>query len=287
MDLGILRVGQVQLLPHVAEDLVQQAGRAAGEPVHDVAAQPAPAGNDGADGHGGDDLDERDADSGEQDKNLWSNLDELTGHDQLKFVICDEVDYQWSRAFMAEHGLSDKCEILFSPCWQQQEATQLAEWILRVDPGLPQNGLTYKYYEAGTIDALADLTAVALEFPDLADARRSDERPAAYTRRFLRGRQPLCGMGVMSSIDLTVMPACCRAVMALSRPDPGPQTRTSTSFTPNFAAFSAACCAAICPAKGVLLRLPLNPHVPALAQHNASPLVSVMVTVVLLNVAFT
>src|SRR3982750_1170971 len=108
-----------------------------------------------------------------------------------------------------------------------------------------------------------------------------------YTRRRLGGRQPLCGMGVTSSIVLTVMPAVCRAVMALSRPEPGPLTRTSSSLTPNLEAFSAACCPAHCPANGVLLRLPLKPHVPALAQQSVSPLVSVMVTVVLLNVACT
>ena len=65
----------------------------------------------------------------------------------------------------------------------------------------------------------------------------------------------------------------------------GPLTFTSTSFMPNLIAFSAACCADIWPAKGVLLRLPLKPLVPALAQHSVSPLVSVMVIVVLLNVA--
>src|SRR5215475_15456437 len=106
-----------------------------------------------------------------------------------------------------------------------------------------------------------------------------------YTRRRFGGRQPLCGSGVMSSMDLIVRPAACSAVIALSRPLPGPLTLTSTSFTPNFEAFSAACCAAICPANGVLLREPLKPDVPALAQHKASPLVSVIVTVVLLNVA--
>src|SRR5688572_5476130 len=94
-------------------------------------------------------------------------------------------------------------------------------------------------------------------------------------------------MGVTSSIVLTVIPAVCRAVIALSRPEPGPFTRTSSSFTPYLDAFSAACCPAHWPAKGVLLRLPLKPHVPALAQHRASPLVSVMVTTVLLNVALT
>ena len=74
-------------------------------------------------------------------------------------------------------------------------------------------------------------------------------------------------------------------MIALSRPLPGPLTFTSTSFTPNLVAFSAACWAAIWPAKGVLLRLPLKPLVPALAQQSVSPLVSVIVTVVLLNVA--
>ena len=57
---------------------------------------------------------------------------------------------------------------------------------------------------------------------------------AVYTRRFFGGRQPLCGSGVTSSIDLIVMPAACRAVIALSRPLPGPLTRTSNSLTPNF-----------------------------------------------------
>ena len=75
------------------------------------------------------------------------------------------------------------------------------------------------------------------------------------------------------------------AVMALSRPEPGPLTLTSTSLTPYFEAAAAAVSAARCAANGVLLRLPLNPTVPDEAQHNASPLGSVIVTVVLLNVA--
>src|SRR5580704_15745149 len=75
------------------------------------------------------------------------------------------------------------------------------------------------------------------------------------------------------------------AVIALSRPEPGPFTLTSTSLTPYFDAVAAAVSAARCAANGVLLRLPLNPTVPDEAQHNASPFGSVIVTVVLLNVA--
>lgn len=105
------------------------------------------------------------------------------------------------------------------------------------------------------------------------------------TRRRFLGRHPLWGNGVTSSIDLIFKPAACNAVIALSRPLPGPFTFTSTSLIPYFAAFSATCWAANWPAKGVLFRLPLNPVVPALDQQRVSPLVSVIVIVVLLNVA--
>src|SRR5712671_4728474 len=80
-------------------------------------------------------------------------------------------------------------------------------------------------------------------------------------------------------------PEACKAVIALSRPEPGPLTLTSTSLTPYLVAVAAAVSAARCAANGVLLRLPLKPTVPDEAQHNASPLGSVIVTVVLLNVA--
>src|SRR5437763_9595680 len=107
------------------------------------------------------------------------------------------------------------------------------------------------------------------------------------TRRFFGGRQPLCGSGVTSSIALTFIPAAWSAVMADSRPAPGPFTRTSISFTPNFDALDAHSSAARWAANGVLFRLPLNPTVPPDDWHRVSPFVSVMVTIVLLNVLCT
>src|SRR6516225_4379599 len=73
--------------------------------------------------------------------------------------------------------------------------------------------------------------------------------------------------------------------IALSRPEPGPFTLTSTSLTPYLVADAAAVSAARCAANGVLLRLPLKPTVPDEAQQSASPLGSLMVTSVLLKVA--
>jgi 7-carboxy-7-deazaguanine synthase len=75
-------------------------------------------------------MDLKTPDSGEEEKNLWSNLDELTKKDQIKFVICSRGDYEWARERLRERELDRYCEVLFSPAWCQVEATQLAEWIL-------------------------------------------------------------------------------------------------------------------------------------------------------------
>ncbi len=69
--------------------------------------------------------------SGEVEKNLWSNLEQLDPRDEIKFVLCDEHDYQWAKQVMLEHGLQKRCEVLFSPAQGQLSAKDLAEWILR------------------------------------------------------------------------------------------------------------------------------------------------------------
>lgn len=68
--------------------------------------------------------------SGEMDRNRWSNLDVLTPHDQLKFVICDRDDYDWAREQVRERALDRLCDVLFSPAWGQLDPGALAGWIL-------------------------------------------------------------------------------------------------------------------------------------------------------------
>ncbi len=69
--------------------------------------------------------------SKENSKNRTENFALLQADDQIKFVICDENDYAWSKQFIQQHQLEDKCEILFSPSHEQLDAATLAAWILR------------------------------------------------------------------------------------------------------------------------------------------------------------
>lgn len=69
--------------------------------------------------------------SGEQSKNLMDNIASLNKKDEVKFVICDEADYEWSKNMVREYQLNEKCGVLFSPSHEEQDATQLADWVLR------------------------------------------------------------------------------------------------------------------------------------------------------------
>ena len=80
--------------------------------------------------------------SGESDKNLWSNLNYLTQHDQLKFVIMNRSDYEWSKQQLIDYNLDQKVgTVWFSPMFNVNDskdsavevpnlARELAEWIL-------------------------------------------------------------------------------------------------------------------------------------------------------------
>ncbi|HET8552051.1 MAG TPA: 7-carboxy-7-deazaguanine synthase QueE [Gammaproteobacteria bacterium] len=75
-------------------------------------------------------IDVKTPDSGEAERNLAENFDVLRPQDQLKFVICSRADYDWSRQFVTESGLADRCTVLFSPSHMQQSAADLADWLL-------------------------------------------------------------------------------------------------------------------------------------------------------------
>ena len=69
--------------------------------------------------------------SNEAEKNLWENVNYLREKDQVKFVICNQADYIWSKNIIEEYQLTHRCEVLLSPSYEQLEPRQLAEWILK------------------------------------------------------------------------------------------------------------------------------------------------------------
>lgn len=69
--------------------------------------------------------------SGEDGKNDYNNLNHLSPKDQVKFVIADDTDYQWSKKLIDKHQLTQKCTVLMSPVADHMPETQLADWIIR------------------------------------------------------------------------------------------------------------------------------------------------------------
>ena len=69
--------------------------------------------------------------SGEEARNLLSNIPLLTPHDELKLVIASEADYAWAKAMIAEHRLTERCPVLLAPVQGQLKPADLAAWILR------------------------------------------------------------------------------------------------------------------------------------------------------------
>ena len=74
--------------------------------------------------------------SGESHRNLWANLDHLTHRDEIKFVVLDRTDYEWTRDTIRERQLDRRVDdgslraLLMSPVWGEVDLEALAGWIL-------------------------------------------------------------------------------------------------------------------------------------------------------------
>ncbi len=68
--------------------------------------------------------------SGMEDKNLWTILDELNKEDEIKFVIGDKIDYQWTKKIIEKYQLNKKWTVLLSPVFDKLSLEELSEWIL-------------------------------------------------------------------------------------------------------------------------------------------------------------
>ncbi len=68
--------------------------------------------------------------SGEQEKNNLDNLKLLAPHDEVKFVILDKKDYEWSRDIIKKYKINETAHILLSPVFDKLELKEMVKWIL-------------------------------------------------------------------------------------------------------------------------------------------------------------
>ena len=63
-------------------------------------------------------------------KNLWSIVEDLQPHDEVKFVIGNREDFDWARDRIIEYSLDKICTLLFSPTFEKIDPQLMVEWIL-------------------------------------------------------------------------------------------------------------------------------------------------------------
>ena len=70
--------------------------------------------------------------SGQTGHNDLRNLDRLTNHDEVKFVIADREDYKYAKRILdlMDTNIFRKNRVHFSPAYGRIELDTLAEWIL-------------------------------------------------------------------------------------------------------------------------------------------------------------
>ena len=70
-------------------------------------------------------------DSGEMNKNLYSNIDLLSNKDELKIVVKSKKDYEWAKMQIQHYQLDSKTNVIISPCFGDINERELAEWIIK------------------------------------------------------------------------------------------------------------------------------------------------------------
>ena len=68
--------------------------------------------------------------SGEESNNNYGNLNNMTLKDEVKFVILDREDYEWSKKILDEHAVHKKTQVLFSPVYEKLDLKDLVQWVL-------------------------------------------------------------------------------------------------------------------------------------------------------------
>ena len=68
--------------------------------------------------------------SGMESNNMWDNIKHLKSGDELKFVIGNRKDYEWSKSVIQKYELSQRCPIVMLIVFKELEPSELVRWIL-------------------------------------------------------------------------------------------------------------------------------------------------------------
>jgi len=68
--------------------------------------------------------------SGMSEEMDFSNLDFIKNYDEIKFVITNRKDYEWSKGIIENYRLMEKCHLLLSPAFGVLPPENLAGWMI-------------------------------------------------------------------------------------------------------------------------------------------------------------
>ncbi len=84
-------------------------------------------------------------DSGECERNVWSNLDVLKRSDEVKFVVASRRDWDWTVDTVTQHDLATRFTVQVSAAFGAVALRQLAEWILESGLNVRMQLQAHKY----------------------------------------------------------------------------------------------------------------------------------------------
>lgn len=90
-------------------------------------------------------LDLKCPDSGECERNVWSNLDVLKRSDEVKFVVASRRDWDWTVDTVVQHDLASRFTVQVSAAFGDVTLRQLAEWLLESGLNVRMQLQAHKY----------------------------------------------------------------------------------------------------------------------------------------------
>lgn len=78
-----------------------------------------------------------------------SNFDYIKPSDEVKFVITDRTDYEWSKDIIRKCNLKSRCQMLFSPAFGMLAPELLIKWMLEDRLDVRLNLQMHKYIYGG------------------------------------------------------------------------------------------------------------------------------------------